>query len=546
MRHPLRVASLLAVAAAAAAAWFLLAPLELGGSTSYAVVYGTSMEPHLHRGDLVVLRRRPAYRPGEVVGYRSHELHRNVLHRIVSAKNGRFAFKGDNNAFLDPEQPTASQLFGQEWIVVPHAGALLERLRTPRDAAIAAGLAVLLLVGTGPSGIAGRRRRRPSPQAPAPALVPPPAAPPAPSRARTPGLPAAGTALAVAGVVVLALAAALAVAAFRQPAQHVSVDPGLYVQRGAFSWSAPAPVGAVYQARSLRPRDPVYLRLVHRLAVRFDYRIRPRAPFHLSGSGSLDAVLSDGDGWRRRFPLVTRRSFGSTSFSLRGMLDVRAVAEAVRRFEAQTGVHNPSYHVAIAPHIRVHGLAGGRAIRDSFSPALALELDAVRLRLATVPPDGEPNTLVRTRATAATRTVPGVVALPGGRLGVPAARRTALALAGTGVALVLAGALLVALGRRRDEVAAIVSRYGDLIVRIAAGSRAPVVERRVESIEALVRLAERYDRVILHEERDGLDSFVVEDAGFAYRYDVGTPPEDTLELDALPAASPIPIRAADR
>src|ERR1700716_1383651 len=86
-----------AALAGAAAVWFFLAPPQLGGGTSYAVVYGTSMEPHFHRGDLVVLRRRSSYRAGEIVGYHSVQLRRDVLHRIVAAGGDRFTFKGDNN-----------------------------------------------------------------------------------------------------------------------------------------------------------------------------------------------------------------------------------------------------------------------------------------------------------------------------------------------------------------------------------------------------------------------------------------------------------------
>ena len=70
-------------------------------------------------------------------------------------------FKGDNNNFLDPEQPRGVATLRREWLVVPSAGAVLEQLRTPRDAAIVAGLAVLLLVGTG-AGPGVRRRRRSS------------------------------------------------------------------------------------------------------------------------------------------------------------------------------------------------------------------------------------------------------------------------------------------------------------------------------------------------------------------------------------------------
>src|SRR5438874_7156228 len=115
--------TIVALLAGAAAFWLFLAPPQLGGGTSYAVVYGTSMEPHFHRGDLVVLRRRAAYRVGEVVGYHSLQLHRDVLHRIVAAHGGIYTFKGDNNGFLDPERVRARQLFGQESVRVPGAGA---------------------------------------------------------------------------------------------------------------------------------------------------------------------------------------------------------------------------------------------------------------------------------------------------------------------------------------------------------------------------------------------------------------------------------------
>src|SRR5690242_10184701 len=158
---PRRLALCLTAAAAlacAAAAWFFLAPAQLGGGTSYAVVYGTSMEPHFHRGDLVVLRRRASYRVGQVVGYHSADLHRDVLHRIVAERGGRVTFKGDNNGFLDPERVRTSQLFGREWLRIPGAGAQLERLRSPRVAALVAGLSALLLLGGGGATV---RRRRP-------------------------------------------------------------------------------------------------------------------------------------------------------------------------------------------------------------------------------------------------------------------------------------------------------------------------------------------------------------------------------------------------
>jgi hypothetical protein len=74
------------------------------------------------------------------------------------------------------------------------------------------------------------------------------------------------------------------------------------------------------------------------------------------------------------------------------------------------------------------------------------------------------------------------------------------------------------LGRRSDEVAAIRRRYDGWIVDVLPRERAATAERRVTSIDDLARLARRYDRLILHEVRDGADAFVVEDDGIAYTY----------------------------
>ena len=99
----------------------------------------------------------------------------------------------------------------------------------------------------------------------------------------------------------------------------------------------------------------------------------------------------------------------------------------------------------------------------------------------------------------------------------------------------LAGAFLFRRRRRDGEVAEIERRYGDLIVAVAAGARSPGSERRVATMEALVRIAERYDRLVLHEEHGGRHSFLVDDAGLVYRYDVGATPDATTEIRSVDA-----------
>lgn len=523
----LRVLSAVAFLTAAAAAWFFLAPPQLGGGTSYAIIYGSSMEPHFHHGDLVVLRKRSSPHVGEVVGYHSEQLRREVLHRIVAVQEDRFTFKGDNNSFIDSERPRAGQLFGEEWLKIPGAGAQLGRLRTPRNAAILAGLAaVLLLTGRGTTA---RRRRRGRPHSEAPSeLGPRPEARP----------PVAAFVVAV-GVVALAGSFAFGLVAFTRPVDRTRVWSDLYVQKGRFDYTAKVPLGPVYQQRTLHAPDPVFLRLVHRLDVRFSYSTTTKAPAQLLGLGRLDAVLSDGNGWRHRLILQPARSFTDGHAQVQGSLDLEVLSRLLRRFEAQTGEHNTLYKLELIPFVRLRGTVAGRPVRDTFAPALTLDVDELRLQLEQ-PSTGSStlNTLTRAKGGTGTRTEPLTVGAFGRHVTVVAARRyTRLAAAGS-AAILLLGALLFLLARRGDEVVEIRRRYGDWIVDVAPGDRPAGVERRVASMDVLARIAERYERLILHERRDGSDAFVVEDDGIVYVYDRREQPP---QAEVFPLGWPLPV-----
>ena len=140
-----------------AAAWWYVAPPQLGGATTFVTVDGSSMLPTLRRSDLVALRPQHSYHVGEIVGYRSALIHRLVLHRIVAIHDGRYEFKGDNNSFVDPDRPTRSKLVGRLWLRVPSAGGLVSSLHRP---AVAGGLAAALVLFAGLGGGAEASRRR--------------------------------------------------------------------------------------------------------------------------------------------------------------------------------------------------------------------------------------------------------------------------------------------------------------------------------------------------------------------------------------------------
>ena len=141
----------------AAALWATLAPPQLGGQTMLATSYGSSMEPMVHRGDVLILRKGGPARVGDVVGYRSELLNSIVVHRVKRIENGKLVLKGDNNDFLDPERVPQSAVVGHLALHVPEAGVALEELRKPRSAAALGILAAFYIAG----GSRKRRRRNP-------------------------------------------------------------------------------------------------------------------------------------------------------------------------------------------------------------------------------------------------------------------------------------------------------------------------------------------------------------------------------------------------
>lgn len=91
-------------------------------------VSGSSMEPALRSGDVVIVRRgRPASR-GDIVLVRS-EGHGPVLHRVVGvAPDGSVVTKGDANWASDVGTSTPQAVSGSVSVVIP-VGAVLERWR---------------------------------------------------------------------------------------------------------------------------------------------------------------------------------------------------------------------------------------------------------------------------------------------------------------------------------------------------------------------------------------------------------------------------------
>ena len=99
--------------------WFVtLRPAALGGPVQYVIIEGQSMEPTLHSGDLVVIRRQNEYAVGDIVSIETPI--GPVMHRIVGGDGDEgFVSQGDNNGIADPWRPTTSEIVGKLWLRFP-------------------------------------------------------------------------------------------------------------------------------------------------------------------------------------------------------------------------------------------------------------------------------------------------------------------------------------------------------------------------------------------------------------------------------------------
>jgi len=512
-----RVTGFLGAVAAIAAlllAWSSFAPTQLGGGTSYAIIVGNSMEPGLHRGDLAVVRAQSSYRPGDVVLYDSRDLGTKVLHRIVREENGRYVLKGDNNSYLDVERPTQDQILGTLWVRAPAVGRATVWLRQPLHSALLVGLITLIALGSGlGAGAAVRRGSQPPPVRPAAPYVPPRTSPEGPGTAVT------IVAAAVAGCV------ALAFVSFARPLTRAETVEAAYAHQGRFEYEARVPRSPVYPDGYVGTGEPVFLRLVPRLGVSFAYELESQQAVDARGTIALDARLSDGRGWERVLPLTTETHFTDGNATASGVLDLAWIERIVEDVRDLTGSAQATYTVAVLPRVQVEGTVGSQPVDATFAPALTFDLDDLRLQPSFDGGEGI-GPLAPREPGSGTRTSDAEVSLGPLSLSVATARRVSLL--GFAV-LLLVGGIALGVRRRRpggDESGWIEARHGHLIVPV---SRPPDHWANVADVgdfEALVRLADRYGRLILHLVGDG--SYIVEDGGNAYRYRTHAPEPVTM------------------
>ncbi|MBM3678556.1 MAG: hypothetical protein FJW96_11840 [Actinobacteria bacterium] len=320
----------------------------------------------LHKGDLVIVKKRESYAVGDAVLYDSRSLDRGVLHRIKARDGNRLVMRGDNNDFDDDEKPVVSQVRGEYWFHVPKLGSFLAWFQNPLHAAILVVVLVLLAMGGG-SQVARHRR--------ASAAVP--------DSSRGASGPGAGDGafFVIAGAVAVAMASgvlALLTVGKRQT-MEVTV-PRAYVHEGTFDWSARTESTVVYPSGRVGSGKPVFTRLVRNLDVRFAYNLASPRPAEARGRVSVSARLSDDAGWERVIPIVPSRPFAGRAAKVKGVLDLRRLDGLVQKMRELTGSPTTLFSVTLEPRVTVEGSVGETVVDDVFLPKKRLTLGTVALR----------------------------------------------------------------------------------------------------------------------------------------------------------------------
>jgi signal peptidase I len=508
---------------AVALGWFMFAPSQLGGSKSYVLIKGHSMEPRIHTGDLVILDSGSEYRPGVVAGYQSKRLGHAVLHRIVRRSGDRYVFKGDNNDWIDSERPVRSELIGSMWMHIPGAGRYVASLAEPRNAAIFAGVMTLFVGGFASTRARRQRRRptRPSPQGP----VQEETQMHAEKQSEGP-LGVAFNAVYVAGAICILFGLLGGYAMTRSTLESVT-NGTEYHHRGSFDYRAPSPEG-IYDGESISAGDPLFLKLTDRFTVDYSYEFDTQGEAEVAGDVGLAVRVSDDNGWHRTISLGGREALESGAAELSATVDLDKVRSVINRMERATGVANDTYGVDVVSDVDVAGAVDGKLIDEAYASTLHFMIDNLQLQVAAASgeagvADEDPLVDSGRGSVSSQIQVAKTISLPGVQLDVATARRVGVVGFGAGLLLLAAAGAWAFAIMRRDEPARIAARYGSALVPVhAAALKSATTPIEVESIEGLAKIAEAAARPILHEHRNGVHNYLVEDGGLLYRYQMRT------------------------
>jgi hypothetical protein len=301
---------------------------------------------------------------------------------------------------------------------------------------------------------------------------------------------------------------ALGVLAWSGPLEEPATSHVKTGTRMDFSYIAAVGKSAAYDGNTVNSPDPVFRKLTDTVDVHFTYHGDP-------GTVSVKAALSTPGGWHSDIPIAGPETITGPDYEGNVRLDLKAFEAKAQAASAVTGLPAGPLSIVVTPQVTT-------AAGTDFHPGLKLSLTPLQLTLT-----GAPDTLTvadtaTTEQTAMTSRMLGVNGL---NITTAIARIISAVLL---VAALVIGAVVVIFARRTapaDEAAAIRRRYAALLVRVqpmSAPQGRPLID--VTTFPTLAKLAERYGLLVLHWNRSGVETFIVQDENITYRYRAGSDP----------------------
>jgi signal peptidase I len=511
--------------------WIAFAPTQVGGLAAYVIVIGNSMEPKFHIGDLIIAHRELTYEVGDAIVYQNPQLKSFVFHRVIAQESGHYILKGDNNSWVDTYQPAHEEVIGKLWLHLPRGGLAIQKIRSPFAMAVIAGVAgAVFATSLFANKARGNKRMNSKSMREWFTSIQLKIQ----DRLKTTNNPKPQNLFTISqaevfegSFFVLGLIAfsalVLGIIAFSRPTSRIKQDDLNYEHIGVFSYSAAAPQG-VYDTDTIKSGDPIFAKLTCAVDVNFQYTLVAAQAKDLAGTYQLTAIISEQmSGWQRSIPLQAEASFSGTAFGTAAKLDLCGIQSLTKSLEAKTDSHAGSYTLVVTPNIKLNGEIAGRLLESTFKPALTFRADPIQFYLLRSEEQENPLVFAEIGTLRKEFSEANTMQLFGREFAIPALRLAALVgLIGSLLGLILLGRRLQHLSQvSKDKFFQI--KYTATMIDIEGAN---VIESSslidVTSMDALAKLAERFNAMILHAEHRNLHAYYVQAGGTTYRFRMET------------------------
>jgi hypothetical protein len=304
-----------------------------------------------------------------------------------------------------------------------------------------------------------------------------------------------------------------------------------------FGYSAQAHAGPVYPTGAIHTGDPIFLPLVRQLGVHVNYGFGSDASHEVKGTEEILLQLTSQTGWTRSLVLTPTTRFTGDQTNADVTVNLPQVQALLSKVSSMTGMGGGSYSIAIVPRVHITGTVGTHPLNLTFNPAMNFQLAGAQL--VSQGASGAASTSATSAAGSASgsgASIAGFTATLPGAVGTPVMTPATITVLSVSVDVSLLRwiavvGLLLSIGvtiyfylRRRSEPfvesARIQSQYGHMIVPIVAGEDLGWPPVDVPDIKALVKLAESGQRLILHNRSNNVDTYMLNEEGTVYRYQV--------------------------